>query len=240
MHSQELRRAFADETDAEAVDHALEGQLLGAFDLIENVLGGFVAHPIERQQVFFGQLVDIGDVLYQLAVGELSDQSVSQAINVHDAARREVQDGLTEFGGAVGVDTPVVSFAFGADDVASADGASFRHVERFVAAGMVFVFDYARDFGNHVAATFHFHPVADFYAEAVDLVHVVEGGATDRGATDGNWPERRYRREFAGAPDLHQNVFDRGDAPTRCIFVSDGPARGFAGVAEFLLQGRAV
>jgi hypothetical protein len=165
----------------------------------------------------------------------LGDQRVAQAVDVHDTARREVQNRLAQLGGAVGVNTAMVGFAFGANHVAPAHRASLRHVERFVAAGMVFVFDHTRDLWDHVATAFDFHPIADFYSEAVDLVHVVQGGAADRGATDGNWLQRRHRREFAGSPDLDQNVFDFRDATTRSILVSDGPARSFSGVSQLCL-----
>ncbi len=105
---------------------------------------------------------------------------------------------------------------------------------------MIFVFDDLRDFGDHVAAALDFDPVADFHAEALDVVHVMQGGAADRGAADGDRLQRRHGREFSGASDLHQDVFDLGDAAARGIFVGDGPARGFAGEAELVLQRGAV
>ncbi len=105
---------------------------------------------------------------------------------------------------------------------------------------MVFVFDHARDFGDHVAAALDFHPVADLHAQALDLVHVVQGGAADRGAADGHRLQRGHRREFSGASDLHQDVFDLRDASARGVLVGDGPARRFAGVAQFRLQRRAI
>ena len=88
----------------------------------------------------------------------------------------------------------MIGFAFGADNVASANRASLRHLERFVTAGMVFVFHHARDFRDYVATTFDFHPVADLYPEAFDFIHVVERGTADRGAADRNRLQRRYRR----------------------------------------------
>ena len=146
-----------------------------------------------------------------------------------------MQDGFAQFGGAVGVDAAMIGLAFGADDVASAYRAPFRHVERFVAAGMVFVFDYACDFGDHVAAALDFHPVADLYAQALDFVHVVQGGAADCGTADGNRLERGYRREFSRTPDLYQDIFNPGNARPRGVLVGDGPAWCFAGVSQFRL-----
>ena len=105
---------------------------------------------------------------------------------------------------------------------------------------MVFVFDHPSDFGDHVAAALDFHPVANLHAQALDFVHVVQSGAADRGSADGNRLQCRDRREFSGASDLHQDVFDLRDARARRVFVGDGPARGFAGVAQFSLQSSAI
>ena len=95
---QKLRGALADHADAQAVDHALQRQLLRVFDFVENVLRRLVAHALQAEQIVFGELVDVGDVLHQAAFGELRDQRVAHAVNIHDAARGEVQDGSEQFG----------------------------------------------------------------------------------------------------------------------------------------------
>ena len=105
---------------------------------------------------------------------------------------------------------------------------------------MIFVFDHLRDLGDHVAAALDLHPVADLHAQALDLVHVVQGGVADGRAADGNRRQHRHRREFPGASDLHANVFELGDAGARGVLVGDRPARSFAGEAELVLQGGAV
>ncbi len=45
---------------------------------------------------------------------------------------------------------------------------------------------------------------------------------------------------FPVRPTCDQNVFDLGDAGTGSVFVGDGPARSFAGVAKFVLQRSAI
>ncbi len=138
----------------------------------------------------------------------MGDQRVAQAVNVHHAARGKVQDGLPQLRRTVGVDAAVIGFALGADDMAPTHRTSLRHMKSFVTARMVFVFDHPRDFGDDIAAALDFHPVADLHAQALDLVHVVQSGAADGGAADGHGLQGRDRREFPGASDLHQNVFD--------------------------------
>ena len=54
------------------------------------------------------------------------------------------------------------------------------------AARVVSVLDHAGDFGDDVAAALDFHPVPDFHAQTLDLIHVVERGAADGGAADGD------------------------------------------------------
>src|SRR5579859_5787647 len=68
-----------------------------------------------------------------------------------------MQDGSEQFGWAVGVDTAVVDFALGAHNLRVADRASLGHLKFFGAAGMIFVIDDLRDFGDHVAAALDLH-----------------------------------------------------------------------------------
>src|SRR6476660_4485757 len=134
----------------------------------------------------------------------------------------------------------MIRLAFGANNMPSAYRASFRHVKELVPARMVLVFDHPIDFGDDVAAALDFYPVANLHSQALDFVHVVESGAADGSSPDGDRFQRRNRREFSGASDLYQDVLDLCDSSTSCVFVGDGPARGFAGVAELSLQNSAI
>ena len=113
-------------------------------------------------------------------------------------------------------------------------------MEGLSAARVVLVLDHLRDFGNHVAAALHLHPVADLHAQALDFIHVVQGGVADRRAADRDRRQFRYRRELAGAAHLHADAFDLRDAGARRVFVGDGPARSLAGEAELSLQTGAI
>ena len=159
----------------------------------------------------------------------MHNQSIAHAIDIHHATRRKMQNGFTQLRRTIGVHAAVVHLPFGANHVPAANRTPLRHMKFSVAARMILIVDYARDFGNHVPSALDLDPVADLHAQAINLVHVVERGAADRGSTDGNRLQGRDRREFSGASHLHQNVFDLGDSRTRGIFVGNRPARSLAG-----------
>ena len=195
---------------------------------------------LELGEFFVGEGVEVGDAGDEFVLEEPHDDGVAEAFDVHDAAGGEVEEAAGEAGGAIDVDAAVVGLAFGAVDLAVADGAVFGEVEFFVAARVLGVFDDFDDFGDDVAAALDFDVVADEEAEALDLVGVVESGAGDGGAADGDGCEDGDRGELAGAADLGADVFDLGDAAARGELEGDGPARGAAGVAEAALHGGGV
>ena len=160
------------------------GSFFESFDLVENVLRRLLAHAFEREQLVEREGVDVGDGFHQPTIDELVDERVAHALDVHHAARGEVQDALAQLRRAVGVDAAVVGFAFDADDVASAFGAAFGHVKLAVSARVVLVVDNLHDLRNNVAAALDQDVVADLDAEIVDEVHVVQRGAGDGGAAD--------------------------------------------------------
>jgi len=86
------------------------------------------------------------------------------------------------------------------------------------------VFHDLDDFRDDVATALDFDVIADEEAEALDLVGIVEGGAGDGGATDGDGGEDRDGRELARAADLGADVFDLGDAARAVNLKANGPA----------------
>ena len=105
---------------------------------------------------------------------------------------------------------------------------------------MIFILDDLRNFWNHVTAALHLHPVADLYAQALDLVHVMQRGVANGCAADQNWSQHRHRRQFPRAANLHSDVFQLRDSCTRSIFIGYCPARSLARKPKFVLQRCAV
>ncbi len=134
----------------------------------------------------------------------------------------------------------MIGFAFGAHYIAAADWAMLGHLERLVTARVLRVLDDLHDFRNHVAAALDFDPVADLDAKLVDEIHVVQGRARDHGATNWHRLEPRDRGELSRPTDLRNYVFDLGDCAVCRELVGDGPARGFAGESQLLLERGAV
>src|SRR5262249_13349928 len=136
-----------------------------------------------------------------------------------------MQDALPQLGRAVGVHAAMVGFALHTHYVAVADRAALRHMELLVTSGVFFVLDYLYDFGDHVAAALHHYPVADHDPQALDLIHVVQGGTAHGCAADWHRLKPGDRRELPGAADLGLDVFHLSHSAASRILVSDGPTR---------------
>ncbi len=174
MLSQEFGGALADEADAQSINHAFQRQLAAGGDLVEHVLGGLFAHALELQEVVAGEAIEVGDVLDHAAVGELVDQSVAHALDVHYSARGEVEDGFAQLGRAVGVHAAVVGLALGAHDNTAALGTLLGDWNRFF--GLAVRLD-INNFRNDVTAAFYSHGVTDVYSQTVNFIPVVKRGA---------------------------------------------------------------
>ena len=86
MFGQELCCTFSDKADAQAIYDSLQRQLLGIFNFSQNILCRLGAHAIETQQLILCHLVNISNVFHHAFLGELRNQRVAHAINVHHSA----------------------------------------------------------------------------------------------------------------------------------------------------------
>ena len=69
-----------------------------------------------------------------------------------------------------------------------------------------------------------------------DFVLVVQGGAADGAAGQEHRLQFGHRRQHARAAHLHGDAVESGLGLFRRVFVGDGPARRFGGVAGPLAQ----
>ena len=183
-------------------------------------------------------MIKICKVPHQSVIDQLVDERFAQAFDVHGRARRKVLEASTDSCRTREVVAPPDHLFLVAVQLAPADWALAGHLPGLASLGVRQ--QRLHHFRDDVAPALHFHPVADLHAQALDLVHVVQGGATDCGAADRNRFQLRNRREFAGASDLHMNALDLRDSRPRGVLVRDRPARGFAGKAELPVQNRTV
>src|SRR5229473_169063 len=91
MPRQDAGRAFANVSNAEAVNQMPEVARLTRLDLPEHVRCGFLRHPFQRRQVIQFQAVKIGDVFHDLLRNQLIDERKAQALDTHRAAGSEMQ-----------------------------------------------------------------------------------------------------------------------------------------------------
>src|SRR5258708_32400445 len=109
----------------------------------------------------------------------------------------------------IGRDASRHRFAFGARDPAPAHWTLRRQDKLSYLAG-AFRLDDLQHFRNDVAATFNQDPVADAQAQPRDLVFIVQGRARNSDAAELYRLQHRYRRERAGAADLHDDIVNPG------------------------------
>src|SRR6185437_6201481 len=87
-----------------------------------------------------------------------------------------MQDRLPQLRWAIRIHAPMVRLALGAHHLAAAHRALRWHVEPLMPAGVGIIIYNPYNLRDHIAAAFHFHPIADLHAEPLDLIHVVKSG----------------------------------------------------------------
>ena len=88
--------ALADEADAEGGDDSRQRVRTRTIDVADHVGGALGAHALQVHEVLELQVVEIGHVVHDAAIHQLIDQRLAHAVDIHDAARGEVQQGLLE------------------------------------------------------------------------------------------------------------------------------------------------
>ena len=156
---QQHRCPHADKADPQPDQKSRQRILPRFFDVAQNVLRGFLPHPLQIDKLLERQVVNIRDASHQPAIDKLIDQRIPHTVDVHHRAGGEVPDRLLEPGGTVGVDAARSCFVFFTNDVPSAYRTVLRHVEGLPPFALLYD---PHDFRNHVAATLHQHFVADF------------------------------------------------------------------------------
>jgi hypothetical protein len=164
------------------------GLPLGVLDIAQNVGGRFGAHALQREQLLGGERIQIGHAVGQAAIHQLIHQRLAHAIDIHHAARGEMQNRLLEPRRAVDVDAAAGGLALFAHHRAAANRARFGHAER-LAHGALRADPH--HLGNHVAAALDDHLVADLQAQPLDLVFIVQRGAGHGHAADFSWGRGR-------------------------------------------------
>src|SRR5690606_1711052 len=93
---QQLGGFFADVGNAQRIDKACQRRFAACIDGVEQVAGGNFGETFQLDDLLMGQAVKIRRGIDQTPVHQLFDDLVAQAIDIHGAARYEVDDRLLE------------------------------------------------------------------------------------------------------------------------------------------------
>src|SRR5947209_880784 len=240
MAGEELRDLFADPRHGEGVDETRKLDFAGALDMREHVGRRFFAHALEIGERFRLEPVEVGGIRHQLALDQLIDELLAQALDVHRPAARKVQQRALALRLAIeAAGTARRRFAGDTHRRPAADRASARHPEALPGQprpGLA----HRHHLGNDVARAPDHHRVSYPYVLAAQLVLVMQRRAAYRDAADEHRLQLRHRRERAGAPDLHLDRLHLGDLFLWRVLVRDRPARLARHVAELALQTQVV
>ena len=168
------------------------------------------------------------------AVHQLVDQFVAQALDLHRATLRKMQDRLFALRAAnQATSATVVCLALLAHRRAATNRAMAGHGEDAATRRLChhrvgrrrLRQDNTDHFGDHITGTAHDHRVTHPHVFAASLVLVVQGGVGDRDPADKHRCQLGHRRQFAGASDLHVDGQHSGEHFLCGKLVRHGPAR---------------
>ena len=253
----DLAHTLAHVADAQGKQHATERLALGLVELGDDFLGRLEAHRdgvalldaffavgagigaarVQSGDVIDRELVEIRDIVDQASGDHLVDDFVAQAVDVHAATARPVEQALLELCRAVDGHAAVGNLAVLVDHGATAHGADLGHLP-VNAVGRALVKHRTHDLGDHVARLVHDDGIALAHVFATDLVDVVQRGARDSGAGNRHRVELGDRREHTGATHLDANLAQYGLLFLRRELKGNGPTRCASGKAqvELLLE----
>src|SRR5437016_64161 len=211
--------------DAQGVDETLELALSRTLNAFEYVLRGLLRHALEAREGLDIQAGQVGRAFHQVALDELVDQLLAQALDIHRAARGEMQQGLLALRLAI---QPAGAACCGlARHPHHRRGAhraflGHRKAVRRPARALVL---HADDFWNDIAGAAYDDRVADPHILAPELVLVVQGRVGDGGAAHEDRLEARHRGQGPGAPHLHIDTENLRGLLLRRILVGQRKAR---------------
>src|SRR3989454_746811 len=222
--------------DAQGVDETLELALSRTLNAFEYVLRGLLRHALEAREGLDIQAVQVGGAFHQVALDELVDQLLAQALDIHGAARGEMQQGLLALRLAVQpAGAACCGLARHPHHRRGAHRAFLGHREALRRPARALAL-HADDFRNDIAGAAHDDRVADPDILAPELVLVVQGRVGDGGAAHEHRLEARHRGQGPGAPHLHVDTENLRGLLLRRILVGQRKARRARHEAEPLLR----
>ena len=151
------------------------------------------------------EIVDVRHAFHQASIDELLDQRLAHSVDVHDAARREVQDRFFQAGRAIRVDAPAGRLAFLPHHISAANRTMLGHAERPPVRAFL---EHANHFRNHVSRALDHYLVADLEAHGGTVVSTREAQHIAGGTVfvSGEIPRRTPFE--TGLPGQHRRTAD--------------------------------
>ena len=221
--------------DAEAIKLAVPRLLFGGLQGLHQVGGRLVAHPIQAGEQGRIQAVEIRQRAHQAAVHQLFDQLAAEPIHIQGALAHPVPQATPQDRRAAAVHAAGGGFIALPHQVGATFGAVLGQLHRGGVAGPE-LRQHPHHFGNDLPGFAHHDGVAQVQIQFCDPIGVVEGGAADAGAGQGDCFEFGHGGDGTGAAHLSTNAEQTGGGFFGWVFEGDGPARGLLGEAGFVLQ----
>src|SRR5437867_5135467 len=186
--------------DAEGEEQPVEIADLSGFDVRKDLVCKHRSHPLDRDQLFLRQVIDIGWVLDEASIEKNRDPALAQSLDVHHAG--EVSDPAKHLGGTGDVGAVAHSLARRPHGLATADGAGLRDAVRLLLAASLLEdgADYLR---YDVPGALDYDRVALANILPPDVVFVVKRRLLYDHPADLHRLENREWVEAPGAPDVH-------------------------------------
>ena len=220
--------------DAECREDLRQGSGSRTIDGREQLLRAQLTEALERQQLLDVERVDVARILHQPRVGQLEHRALAEALDVHRAARGEIDDALVALVRAPGFDAPRVGFTLGANESAlQRAGTLGRELPRLRPLG-AHREHRADHLGNHVTGLAHHHGVAGTNILHANLILVVKSRHADGGTPHEHRFENRERSRTTRATDRHLDVAQQGGSFLGRELEGDGPSRCASGETESL------
>src|SRR5688572_684280 len=203
MFGEKLGRPLADMTNSKAKKQPAKIQTSALVNFHHERFRGLPTHPLEFLQLGHRESVEIGNIVHDLPVHQLINQTLTQAVYVHRLAARPMQQSLLELCRTCLRYAAPNGFALQSIDFTATDWAAVRHDEP---AAIRSVFHDFHNFGDNVAATLEKNRIVDADAKTLDLVLIVKCCAPNRRAAQHHGFENRYGRERTGSTHLDTDI----------------------------------
>lgn len=216
-----------DVENAESKDQAPEVAGLTRMEPFQQVLGGLFAHTFECQEIGLREPVEIGDIVCEVFLNELSDEHFATAFDVHGGAGAPMLEATADLSWAIWVEAAEDDIWLAGSALsgggARAFGAEGGKFERDFGAG-AFIGDDADDGWDDLAGFFDDDDIAYADIFPAEFIFVVEGGAADGATGEVDGFEFGDGGESACAADLDGDGAEAGFGLFGGVFVGDRPA----------------